>query len=72
MGKFAERAKAPEQVETQPKTCGVEGCNGNADVIISSRQTARCSYHYQRDVDIYRGRRKSASSFVFDKGMPRL
>lgn len=68
MGKFRDRAKSPE-VELL-KICGVQECSNKSDVLIGYKKVPRCAYHYQRDVDIYRGRRKSASSYVYDMGMP--
>lgn len=68
MVKFADRARAPE-VEEIVKECAVDGCGDDCTVIVGYKKIARCSFHYQRDVDKYRGRRKSASAYVFEKGM---
>ena len=69
MAKFKDRAKAPE-IEL-PKICGVYDCEENCDVLVGYKNIPRCSYHYQRDIDTYSGKRRSATSFVYEKGMPR-
>ena len=36
-----------------PEKCGVIGCNNPCDVYIKQKNVARCSMHYQNDVDEY-------------------
>ena len=71
MGKYSNRAKAPEnETPLVPKTCGVAGCENETDIYIWGKGVARCATCYQNDVDMYNklSSNKTARDYLRDNG----
>lgn len=65
MDKYAKKTTVGTQAFNLPDRCGVTGCKNKCDVYIKEKNVARCSEHYQKDVDDWGKNHRRGSSARF-------